>query len=244
MSIGSSPTLTSASFSFVSRSTTATKASREQATYARLRAMSTATPAGSSPPGISTPTGQPYASQARLRYAHCRRSPGSGDGAIFVTRKVMPSCSTSAPTPGTSPSPSRSSYPDVFHTKRRCPSAMSARSLLALGVDGDDEPHQRPVILLLDRQLGVEAALYQIVREALEGAIRRGPPKSFTVRVTPGERRAIDVEIVDDAPSERRCRSIEVLEERARGLDAELTVEQEDHGTLMRLIVPIDAEGE
>src|SRR3569833_2794011 len=158
MSIGSSPTLTSASFSFVSRSTTATKASREQATYARLRAMSTATPAGSSPPGISTPTGQPYASQARLRYAHCRRSPGSGDGAIFVTRKVMPSCSTSAPTPGTSPSPSRSSYPDVFHTKRRCPSAMSARSLLALGVDGDDEPHQRPVVLLLDGQLGVEAA--------------------------------------------------------------------------------------
>ena len=89
-----------------------------------------------------------------------------------------------------------------------------------------------------------QAALYQIVREALEGAIRRGPPKSFTVRVTPGERRAIDVEIVDDAPSERRRRSIEVLEERARGLDAELTVEQEDHGTLMRLIVPIDAEGE
>src|SRR3954449_5369541 len=76
-----------------------------------------------------------------------------------------------------------------------------------------------------------QAALYQIVREALEGAIRRGPPKTFTVRVTPGERRAIDVEIVDDAPSERRRRSIEVLEERARGLDAELTVEQEDHGT-------------
>jgi two-component system NarL family sensor kinase len=89
-----------------------------------------------------------------------------------------------------------------------------------------------------------QAALYQIVREALEGAIRRGPPKSFTVRVTPAARRAIDVEIVDDAPSERRRRSIEVLEERARGLDAELTVEQEDHGTLMRLIVPVDAEGE
>jgi two-component system, NarL family, sensor kinase len=89
-----------------------------------------------------------------------------------------------------------------------------------------------------------QAALYQIVREALEGAIRRGPPKAFTVRVAPGERRSIDVEIVDDAPSERRRRSIEVLEERARGLDAELTVEQEDHGTRMRLVVPVDADND
>ena len=32
----------------------------------------------------------------------------------------------------------------------------------------------------------------------------------------------------------------EVLEERARGLDAELTVEQEDTGTRMLLIVPLD----
>jgi two-component system, NarL family, sensor kinase len=86
-----------------------------------------------------------------------------------------------------------------------------------------------------------QAALYQIVREALEGAIRRGPPKTFTVRVSPGERQSLDVAIVDDAPSERRRRSIEVLEERARGLDAELTVEHEDHGTRMLLIVPVDA---
>ena len=27
-----------------------------------------------------------------------------------------------------------------------------------------------------------QAALYQILREALEGAVRRGPPKTFTVR--------------------------------------------------------------
>src|SRR3954469_4462500 len=30
-----------------------------------------------------------------------------------------------------------------------------------------------------------QAALYQIVRESLEGAIRRGPPKNFSVRITP-----------------------------------------------------------
>jgi mannose-6-phosphate isomerase-like protein (cupin superfamily) len=46
---------------------------------------------------------------ARVRYAHCRLSPGSGDGATLVTRNAVPSCSTSAPRPGTSPSASRSS---------------------------------------------------------------------------------------------------------------------------------------
>jgi signal transduction histidine kinase len=51
-----------------------------------------------------------------------------------------------------------------------------------------------------------QAALYQIVREALEGAIRRGPPQTFTVRVAPSERRTLTVEIADDAPSERRRR--------------------------------------
>jgi signal transduction histidine kinase len=89
-----------------------------------------------------------------------------------------------------------------------------------------------------------QAALYQIVREALEGAIRRGPPQTFAVRIGAAPRRALSVEIVDDAPSERRRRSIEVLEERARGLDAELTVEQEDHGTRMLLVVPLDAAHE
>jgi signal transduction histidine kinase len=32
-----------------------------------------------------------------------------------------------------------------------------------------------------------QAALYQIVREALEGAIRRGPPKTFAVQIARGE---------------------------------------------------------
>jgi hypothetical protein len=35
-----------------------------------------------------------------------------------------------------------------------------------------------------------------------------------------------------------------VLEERARGLDAALTVEQEDSGSTMRLVVPVDGDSE
>jgi signal transduction histidine kinase len=86
-----------------------------------------------------------------------------------------------------------------------------------------------------------QAALYQIVREALEGAIRRGPPQTFAVQIARGEAETLVIEISDDAPSERRRRSLEVLEERARTLGAGLTVEQEDTGSTMRLVVPVYA---
>ena len=89
-----------------------------------------------------------------------------------------------------------------------------------------------------------QAALYQIVREAFEGAIRRGPPKNFSVRIVKTANDALEATITDDAPGERRKRSIEVLEERARTLHAALTVEQADDGTTMRLVLPTYAGSE
>jgi signal transduction histidine kinase len=82
-----------------------------------------------------------------------------------------------------------------------------------------------------------QAALYQIVRESLEGAIRRGPPTNFSVTVSRADG-GVEATIVDDAPGERRKRSIEVLEERARTLGATLTVEQRDGGTTLRIVLP------
>ena len=89
-----------------------------------------------------------------------------------------------------------------------------------------------------------QAALYQIVRESLEGAIRRGPPQNFSVRIVPAEGQRLEMTIRDDAPSERRRRSIEVLEERARTLGAALHVEHDDSGTTMRLVLPVYAVSE
>jgi two-component system NarL family sensor kinase len=89
-----------------------------------------------------------------------------------------------------------------------------------------------------------QAALYQIVREALEGAIRRGPPHTFSVRVTQARPDTLEATISDDAPGERRRSSIEVLEERARTLGAALSVEQTDTGTTMRLALPTYATSE
>ena len=93
-------------------------------------------------------------------------------------------------------------------------------------------------VAMIDR-LGerTQAALYQIVREALEEAIRRGPPSRFEVSATaevPGTLRLV---IKDDAPTERRRRALEVLGERARTLGATLTLDQEadSDGTTMIL---------
>ncbi len=82
-----------------------------------------------------------------------------------------------------------------------------------------------------------EAALYQIVREALEEAIRRGPPSRFEIWAT-AEPKALRLVIRDDAPTERRRRALEVLSERARTLGAELSVEHEETGTTMILELP------
>jgi signal transduction histidine kinase len=90
-----------------------------------------------------------------------------------------------------------------------------------------------------------QAALYQIVREALEGAIRRGPPHTFSVRIVEGEQpQTLEVTIRDDAPGERRRRSIEVLEERARTLGATIAVDHDEQGSTMRLVLPIYAAPE
>jgi two-component system, NarL family, sensor histidine kinase UhpB len=80
-----------------------------------------------------------------------------------------------------------------------------------------------------------QAALYQIVREALEEAIRRGPPTHFDVAAgsdAPGTLRLV---IRDDAPTERRRRALEVMSERARTLGATLTLDHEVGGTTMSL---------
>jgi signal transduction histidine kinase len=80
-----------------------------------------------------------------------------------------------------------------------------------------------------------QAALYQIVREALEEAIRRGPPSRFEVVASAEAAGTLRLVIRDDAPTERRRRALEVLGERARTLGANLTLDHEADGTTMVL---------
>jgi signal transduction histidine kinase len=90
-------------------------------------------------------------------------------------------------------------------------------------------------------QLGekVQAALYQIIREALNGAVRRGPPENIRVSVERASDRFVAT-IVDDGSRERRREFFDVLAERARTLDGRVAVDQTD-GTKIVLELPASA---
>src|SRR6266480_2457884 len=84
-----------------------------------------------------------------------------------------------------------------------------------------------------------QAALYQLIREAVNQAVRRGPPKSLSVTVRQAPDGSVETAISDDAPDERRRRSLEELAERARTLNGDLTVDQPaDGGTTVRVTLP------
>jgi two-component system, NarL family, sensor kinase len=85
----------------------------------------------------------------------------------------------------------------------------------------------------------VQAALYQIIREALNQAVGRGPPRSISVLVGETDDGSVETVISDDAPGERRRRSLEELAERARTLNGQLLVDQhEKDGTTVRVVLP------
>ena len=84
-----------------------------------------------------------------------------------------------------------------------------------------------------------QAALYQIIREALNQAVRRGPPHTLSVTMRETDDGGVETQIADDAPGERRRRSLEELSERARTLNGVLTVHQGDTGgTTVRVVLP------
>jgi signal transduction histidine kinase len=83
-----------------------------------------------------------------------------------------------------------------------------------------------------------QAAMYQIIREAVDQAVRRGP-KTLTVTMRETEDGELETAIADDAPGERRRRSLDELAERARTLNGVLTVDQgEEVGTTVRVVLP------
>jgi signal transduction histidine kinase len=84
-----------------------------------------------------------------------------------------------------------------------------------------------------------QAAMYQIIREALDQAVRRGPPKTLKVTMSETADGGVETMIADDAPGERRLRTLEELAERARTLNGLLTVDQgEGAGTTIRVVLP------
>jgi signal transduction histidine kinase len=83
-----------------------------------------------------------------------------------------------------------------------------------------------------------QVALYQIIRESLNQAVRRRPQK---IEVVVGEREdgGFQTEITDDGVEERRRASIEAIDERVKILNGRLEIDSgENGGTLVRVVVP------
>jgi signal transduction histidine kinase len=84
-----------------------------------------------------------------------------------------------------------------------------------------------------------QAAIYQIIREALHQAVRRGPPTRISVRIEERTDGGVDTIVEDDGSDERRRASIEAIEERALPLRGRVRVEQGSRGgTVVRVTLP------
>ena len=81
-------------------------------------------------------------------------------------------------------------------------------------------------------------ALYTIIRELVDQAIRRGPPATVRINVSPAPDGGVVASVADDAASERRMRSLESIEERVRQLHGTLAVHPADGGTDIRVTLP------
>jgi two-component system, NarL family, sensor histidine kinase DegS len=81
-----------------------------------------------------------------------------------------------------------------------------------------------------------QVTLYQIIREALHNAIRRRPSK-IAVRVTSVDG-GVEAVIADNGAGERRRATYDSLAERARALNAELSLDSSEDGTSVRVLLP------
>ena len=85
----------------------------------------------------------------------------------------------------------------------------------------------------------VQAGLYQIVRDALEQAVRRGPPTRISVVVRESAEGVVETLIKDDGKGERRRAALASIAERASTLHGSMEVEHGPQaGTSLRVTLP------
>jgi two-component system, NarL family, sensor histidine kinase DegS len=83
------------------------------------------------------------------------------------------------------------------------------------------------------------AALYQIIREALNQAVRRGPPTLVSVRIEERADGGVNAIVADDGSGERRRASVEAIRDRALPLNGRVRIEHpKSGGTVVRVALP------
>ena len=90
-------------------------------------------------------------------------------------------------------------------------------------------------------ELGENAAvaLYQILREAVEQAVRRGTPSRIEIALNPTDTGGVELVVADDGPPERRAAVLEAFAERAATLNGRFSSEvRYPRGSTLRIDVP------
>jgi two-component system NarL family sensor kinase len=88
---------------------------------------------------------------------------------------------------------------------------------------------------------GARSGLYQIVRESLDQAVRRGPPTAIRVLLRETAGGGVELEVGDDGSRERRQAVLDGLAERAAELNGAFAAERTEHGTTIRVSLPPSA---
>ena len=98
-------------------------------------------------------------------------------------------------------------------------------------------------IRIEDEELGegASSSLFQVVREAIDQAVRRGPPSALKVSLARTPAGGVELEIRDDGAPERRQAVIDGLAERAAELNGSFDATRTGRWTTIRLVLPPSA---
>jgi signal transduction histidine kinase len=87
-----------------------------------------------------------------------------------------------------------------------------------------------------------QTALYQILREAIDQAVRRGAPTRIEISLAPTPAGGAELVVSDDGPPERRSAVLEALAERAATLNGRFSSEvRYPRGSTVRVELPPSA---
>jgi len=88
---------------------------------------------------------------------------------------------------------------------------------------------------------GARSSLFQVIREAVDQAVRRGPPDHVSVSLGQTPSGGVELLVADDAAPERRQAVIDGLAERAAELNGSFDASRDGQWTTIRLVLPPSA---
>jgi two-component system NarL family sensor kinase len=89
-----------------------------------------------------------------------------------------------------------------------------------------------------------QVGLYQVIRESLNQAVRRGPPTRISITITETEDGGLETVVADNGTGERRQAALVTIAERVTTLNGRFTVRQgADGGTTIHVVLPPYAAG-